>query len=308
MTIDVHEPTPEFTRYLEWQVTSALRRHDRFAEPVRAGYARYMAAAAVIVISILIGAGGVAAAGKIQDNQQKQRLVAQQQLEVNLAQMQLELARKALDDAKRRVDTGVAAPADGVAAERDLRAAQLNLERARLNVDEVSQSSRPVQDEVTSPLVNGRDFVAERLRLEATEAALAAELRQRQAQQAKTRHDVGLATELELLESQAALGRAADEMRAIQERMALRAKFLAGDISVENAIRQRQLLAARAELRAAESALAIAMKRLALVKDRTAVGLAGEMDLLKAQLEMLSRQQDVEALKARIQALERGGQ
>ena len=30
-----HEPTPEFARFLEWQVTTAVRRQTRFAEPPR---------------------------------------------------------------------------------------------------------------------------------------------------------------------------------------------------------------------------------------------------------------------------------
>ena len=38
MIDNIHEPTPEFERFLEWQVMTALRRQHRFSGPDRTGY------------------------------------------------------------------------------------------------------------------------------------------------------------------------------------------------------------------------------------------------------------------------------
>ena len=76
MNNSIHEPTPEFTRFLEWQVTSAVRRQTRFAEPPRRASVKYLGIAALVVVSILVGAGGVTAAGRIQANEQTRTLLA----------------------------------------------------------------------------------------------------------------------------------------------------------------------------------------------------------------------------------------
>jgi outer membrane protein TolC len=304
MTTNIHEPTPEFTRFLEWQVTSAVRRRQRFAEPARSGFVTYLGAAAVIAVSMLIGAGGVAAAGRIQVNQQKQLLLAQQQGDVQLAEMQIAVLQKTVDDAKRRAAVGVTGQETVTAAEEDLQTASLKLARVRLNVEEVAQSGQPVQDDVTSPLVAGRDFVTARLQLDQRSAQVVAEAADKRLKAARLRHEVGLLGDIELLQAQADLGRAAGEALTVQEKIALRARFLAGGMTPAEATRQRHLIAARNPLSVVQSEVNVAAKRYALLQTQVKVGAAAEVDVLKAQLDLLTKQQDLAQLQARIRALQ----
>lgn len=305
MTTKMHEPTPEFARYLEWQVVTEVRRQSRFAEPAKPAYGKYLGVAAMMIVSMLIGAGGVTAAGRMQVNQQKQRLLDQQQGEVQLAEMQLALAQKAADSAKRRVSLGISDSAESATSERDLRIASLSMERAKLNLQEVGLSAQPVQDDLTSPLVGGRDFVAERLRLDQQAAAISADVAQQKVNRSKRLVDVGVADNLELLQVQAELARVTSELQIAQDKIALRQRFQSGSITAAEVTRQRQLLSARSELAAAESALSVATKRYERVQSLVQKGLATEVEMLKAQLEMLSKRQDVVALQTRIQQLQR---
>lgn len=308
MTTPMHEPTPEFAQYLEWQVATTVRRHDRFAEPVRSdGYAKYLAAAAVIVVAMMIGAGGVAAAGRMQDNQQKQLLLTEQNTQIQLAQLQLSLAQKNLEDAQRRVNVGAAAPAIVTSAERDVRIAQIRLDRAKLDAVEVEMSSRPVHDEVTAPVVKGRDFVMERLALELKAAGIdlaAAELNNKNMH---TRYEVGLLSSVELAEADVLMARARSNVSSLQDQIALRSRFLSGGMTAAQAVQQKALLVARAELKLAESSLDLAEKRTELLKQKWAIGTIDERDVLTAQLDILAKRADIAALQARVRQLERGG-
>lgn len=308
MTTNIHEPTPEFARYLEWQVVTEVRRQNRFSEPAKPAYGKYLGVAAMMVVSMLIGAGGVTAAGRIQVNQQRQRLLDQQQGELQLAEMQLQIARKAADEAARRAAIGIVGQGDASLADRDLQVAQFMLQRAKLNLEEVSVSAKPVQDDLTAPAIGGRDFVAERLRLEQQAAAVGVNKVQDRLLRAKRLVDVGVADKSQLVEAEADLAQAVSEIRTAQDKIALRQKFLAGSITVAEVTRQRQLLTARNQLVALQSALNVATKRYERVQSLVQKGLATDVESLKAQLEMLSKRQDVTALEARIRELERGAE
>jgi len=299
-----HEPTPEFARFLEWQVTSALRRQDRFAQPAPSGSRRYLPLAAAAVLSLFVGAALGAAPHRIQDNRQRTQLLQLQQADLQVAEMQRSLAEQALQNVKRRADVGVAGQDEVEAAQRELQDATLKVRRVQVNVDEVQRSGRAVQDDLTSPLVGGHDFVVDRLTLEQQSAAMAAASAERRARAVRKRQEAGVATDLELLDAQAGVVRAYGDVKSAGDKIALRQQFLAGKLTAAAVTRERLLLAARTELAAASSDLAVMEKRYTLLQTQVKVGMANEVDMLKAQVEMLTRQQDVKRLQARIASLE----
>lgn len=121
------------------------------------------------------------------------------------------------------------------------------------------------------------------------------------------RFDVELAPQVDLLEAQSALVRLTSDMKALEEKIAHRQKFLAGRISAAGATRQCLLIAAQNELRSAQAALDLATKRYAQIQKQMPSGLASDVDGLKARLDVLSRQQDIERLRERLSILEKGG-
>jgi outer membrane protein TolC len=181
------------------------------------------------------------------------------------------------------------------------------LQRIRLNVEEVEASGQPVQDDVTSPRIGGRDFVSERLELDRRAAALEAEAASTLLRDVRRRQDVGLAGEVDVLQVEAEAARAVNVLQAVQETLALRGRFLEGGLTVEEATRQRMLLLARSELRSAEQALVVETTRHDRLESQFELGLVREVDLLEARLAMLSTRQDVTTLRNRIQMLESGG-
>jgi outer membrane protein TolC len=300
MTIPSHEPTPEFARFLEWQVTTAVRRQTRFAEPARPAYLKHLGIAALVVVSILIGAGGVTAASRIQTNEQTKFLLAQQAAEMRIAQLQADAAKAALDQVKRLSDVGASTAEDFAAAEHVLARATTELKRASLNAEEIRASGKPVQDDLAAPLVGRRDFVSERLQLDQQLSAVAVRASADKLKTVKKRFDVGLSGEVEVAEAQAVLTRAMAEEQETSSLADLRRQFIAGSLKAADVRNRRHVIAMTSQLTVAESELDLATKRYALMQKRAAVGTATEVELLKARIEMLSKQNDVAQLKARI--------
>jgi len=303
----IHEPTPEFERYLEWQVTAAVRRQNRFAHPSASGFRTRVRAMAVVVASISLGAGVVMASGRLQQDQQSQVLTVQQQGELQLAETQLTLAQKNLDDTKRLTELHLVPSDDMATAQRNVQTATITIQRIRLNIEEVRMSGHPVQDDVTAPLVNGRDFVLERLELDKSIAAAAATEAEKRLQAMQSRYDVGLVSQMAVSDARTALVRCTSDMKTIDEKIALRRRFISGGLSPTDATRQRLLIAAQNELRSAEAALELATQRFAEIDRLKQAAAAGELDALKAQIEVLSRRQDVQRLRERLTALQKGG-
>src|SRR5215831_18375492 len=118
--------------------------------------------------------------------------------------------------------------------------------------------------------------------------AAAADEAEKHLQTMQKRFDAGLTPQVEVLEAQSALVRHMSNIKAIEGKIELRRKFIAGTVSAGDATRQRLLLVAQNELRSAEAALDLAHQRLAEIGKQKQVGIASEVDAVKAQLEVLS--------------------
>lgn len=299
-----HQPTPEFEQFLEWQIASAMRRNDRFAAPAApTASRRYLVTAAIAVVSLLVGAGGVTASVRIGERQDKQTLVTQQETEIRLMEMQLAIAQKSLDEAKRRVSIGIAD--QGAAREADLARAEImtKFEKLKLNLDEVRLSGKPVRDDLTSPKIQDRDFVAERLELDLRQ--MSAHVADAEAQLAAMtrRRDVGLATATAAAEAEVQRAKAMADLRVLQAQLELRKQFAEGKLTAGEAQRQRVLTVTAAELEAARVRYTAAEARFNFVQRQSRVGLATEVELLKAQLQMLETKQEIAVLEAKLKTI-----
>ncbi len=304
MNTTTHKPTPEFERFLEWQVTTAVQRQARFAEPARPAYAKYFGVAALVVVSILVGAGGVTAAGRIQANEQMKLLLAQQASEVLVAQMQVDVAKKTAELLKSQAEVGVATLGAAADAALNLQRAELMLKRAALGTEEIGASGRAVQDDLSSPLVGKRDFVTERLLIDTQASGLLVRAAADKLKRVKTRFEVGVATEVELAAAQSEMTRAGWNARNLAVLSEMRRQFVLGKIKAADMKHQRILATTYSELGIAEADLEAAKARYVLLERKAAIGTSGEVDLLKARIEMLTKQQEIAQLKTRIKALE----
>lgn len=297
---DIHEPSLEFTRHLEWQTRTELRRAQRFqasAEgPSSAGaLARGMRIAALMLVSLLAGAGGVVAAERIEESRALEILLERNRVLTALAERRVESARASLEQREVMVKAGRAPSTASMEAK--LRLGEALRERDLLAIDrvELTEAGRAVDLRISAPLVGPRDLVSERMRVERGHLGEIAEVRGTLAEIAESGYRAGIVPSTAMEEAKHAVALVTAEIARIDDRLALRSDHVLG--RVEGAEAEQRDLIAEAESRG--EVLRLRVERLSaaleLVRRRVAVGdaptteedrIADELDTVQVELEL----------------------
>ena len=302
MTIDdrTHLPTPEFRDHLEEEVVRAFRHESRFAQNHRRRSLQWMRAAAVVLVSVAIGATAGLAPAQMRDSARRDSLLESAKAELQLAALRLQLARDNLADVKRKVDVGVLGPSSLMNAEMELRAMEARTRREQLDIEEIGATAQPPRNDLNAPLIDGRDFVKDRLQLE----ALAAQQRLTAAEAAQVdaerRAKVGAGTELSRLDAGNEVERARATLGLLAKRLELRQEFVDKGTPVEQLQRQLELAEARFEAYAAQQQLALARERLAFLEKQQRAGVVSELDVMKANVDVKELELALKNLSARL--------
>ena len=297
-----HEPTPEFRAHLEWQIATALRRESRLALPV--SHDRPHLRTALIVVVALF-AGGVAgvASGRVQDAKQRNQLSEYARAEEFLARVRLELAQAAYQEARRRFELGTVGRDSLMAAETEMQAMETALARIQLDMQEIQITSAVPRNDLEAPLVGKRDFVRERLGLEMTAAQRALTLAEQTLTQAQQRFDVGTSPPAAILQAQAELVAARARMQLLGATLGLRQRYLKGEIkrdALAPALRRVELTL---QIERTQQDIAFTSQRVDELRRMVAVGTAMELDLKRAEVDLLERQVEIERIQRELQLL-----
>ena len=112
----IHEPSPEFTRFLEWQTRTELRREARF-RPVRRRapiLARWTQMAALVLFSVVLGGGAVYAMERLEDSRAVEVLIERNRLETELAERALGFSAESFGNTVEAQEVGAASAAEVV--------------------------------------------------------------------------------------------------------------------------------------------------------------------------------------------------
>lgn len=292
MTTDLpmHEPTPDFRDHLEREVLRTFRREGRQLEQRRRLTTRRLRAAAVVIVSIAIGASAGMAPAQIRDGARRDSLLQSANAEAQLAMLRLQLARENVADVRRKLEVGALGPESLASAETELRAMEARTMRARFDIEEIAATARPPRDDLNAPLVNGRDFVKDRLQLE----AMAAQQRMTAAEaaqvEAERRARVGAGSELAVLEASGEVARARGALAVVAKRLELRREFLEHGTAVEELQRRLDETTLRADAMGAQRGLELARARLTTLERQRQAGAVGELEVMRAQVEVKERE------------------
>jgi multidrug resistance efflux pump len=229
-----HEPDPRFLEHLEWQLLSDRRRRASFGEPTEnLRKRRNIKMIGIVLCSVLTGAMATATTTHLQDVAQGRLYLAQAAVQLQLADSRLELSRKNLDYLKERTALGVVSPEESARAEADV--ARMEIERMRLALDyeEVEASHRQPRNELSAPLVDGRDFVTERLILDLKSREKTLMESEAEAKRMRRLAETGLVRSTELRSAKDAAEQVRFVIDDLQQKIQLRTSFLRGEISAE---------------------------------------------------------------------------
>lgn len=312
-----HEPTPEFRNGLEDTVLSAMRHHGNVEPtipppgtlPIDAGRAMLtvprhrLRTAALVAAALAIGALAGAAPAQVQDVQNRTQLLAAAEADEQLALIRLQLARAALDEAHSRFALGALGRESLAAAEAEVRTMESNVMRIRLDQEEIRATAAPPRREISAPLAGSRDFVTERLHLDLAAAQRQLVAAEQSAAEVERRYDVGATSRLAILDAQLDVARARGALQLLGIKADLRQQFLRDALSVADVERelQRQNLLVEADL--AQRVHSLAAARLANLRELNALGQAEQLEVMRAEVEVLERAHELQRIARRLNAL-----
>jgi len=285
---DIHEPTPEFVSRLEWQVRSTLSRRDRFSQPTRRPAQQIVKMAALVMVSIFLGAAGVVAADQVQDSRTRVMLLQQLDLEMRVTGVQLQFLRTRVAEMQELRDTGQADKDILGHALLAMRRAELRYARLQIDREEIELTGKEPQQTISAPLVGDRDFVTERHDLELAVAASERELAREQVEDARRLFAAGMIDDSFLHQQEFALANTLRQLTHMHEFQTLRTQFLVGEISAE--IAEQKAKIAEAESQLDHTGLERAREALARIGALYEQGAVQESAVAEVRLEVLERE------------------
>jgi hypothetical protein len=300
------EPDDRFVDRLEWQLASELRRRERLKPaPGRVAVPRSVVALSLAAGVLLIGVAATKAADLIKDSWRRKVEIARLETEVKIKTAFLGLKKDRAAQAENQFSLGLVGEDEVLVAKLRADRAGADLERSSLDLAEVRSSGLAPRDELYAPLVGGRDFVGERLEIEKNVIRTDLELRRARTERAlRQRVELGLVHRSALKELEASLAGQEAALEDIENRLALRRRFLAGEISAGDMEVRVRMSAAEKELKESRSAIESIRPRVDDLRVKAAAGLvtvdelkAGELGLSAAQAKADLALQEIEILK-----------
>jgi hypothetical protein len=259
------EPDGQFVDKLGWQLSSEFRRLERLRTSGKVIVPRRLVATSLMAGVLLSGVAAIKAADYFKDSWRKRIELARVTTEVELTKVRLASYREQAARTEDRFARGLIEAEQRTMMAFAVESAQRDLDRALLNQDEVESSGRPPRDELYAPIVGGRDFVSERLRNEIGSAEAYLDRVAKRWERIDDLVNAGLVHEAERGAIQAEIDSRKAAIEGLLERIELRKRFVAGEITArELEVGERKSVADKnlAEARARVGHMTKEMERL----------------------------------------------
>jgi len=235
--LDRHDPDKQFVQNLEWQIAGEVRRRNRAAVPLSPMWQL-----------AVFGAAAMGASYQIEESWRKELLTSSLEVRLNLALQRVEMSAEEYQRIEGQFDVGVIGEETLAMARLQLADAEAQAKTLELELEEIRITGRESVGEVSSPLVDGRDFVSERIRLQMEGAAQQLEVAASELQRMQQRYEVGVVDRIGLTDVEAAVRQYEGQLTSHQRRLEIRQTFLAGELTAVEA--ELRVLEAEAEERA----------------------------------------------------------
>lgn len=301
-----HQPAPEYLSHLEWQIRTSLRRKDRFALPMNRSDGARARMAFLVILAGFLGAGAVIATDEVQESRAQEVLLVRVQGQMRIAALQLEMARTNLDDMRRRYDQGLLGREQLMGAELPVRDAEAHLATLRLDEEEIRSSGGAPQNEISAPPVQGRDFVTERLLLQLASAQERLANVEERLDWMQDAVDAGVLAPAEVDQFRPPLVEMESEISRMHQRIALRQRFLSGEVSAREAEAELEMMETRVQLQRLEGTYERARRELQSVEEGVERGVVQDSQLQRVRFHLLQVEFEMETLRRTLSLLQGG--
>lgn len=300
-----NEPDGQFVDRLGWQLASEYRRLERMRTSGKVAVPRRLVATSLMAGVLLSGVAAIKAADYFKDSWRKKIEVARASTEVDLKKARLASFREQSARTEDLFSRGLIEGEQRMMMAFAVESAERDLDRALLNLDEVGSSGRPARDELYAPLVDNRDFVAERLRNEIGSVEAYLDMMAKRWERLDELIAAGLVHEAERGAIQAEIDSRKAAIEGLLERIELRKRFVAGEITArELEVRERKSVADKdlAEARARVGHMKKEMERLRGLEAR---GLASPIETSQLRYALESAEAELKLAALEVEVLDK---
>jgi multidrug resistance efflux pump len=301
-----HEPRPEFVSHLEWQLRTALQREDRFSEPTKPKLGGKMNMGALVLVSALMGAGGVVVTEEVQDAKAQEIRIAQAEGRMEMAALELEIIRAQADRVEELYSVGSVVQEAVLEGSLQMAEGEVRYMKLALDLEEIRLSGTDPNPDLSAPLVDGRDFVSERLTFDLKVAQEWLSLSEYRVGRYRELFGAGVVNQESLAQAELALEEAEIGLQSLGSQLDLRHRFLAGGISPSEAKREAEIQEASQGLQHLDGLLDASIIRLQAFEERVDAGLVHESELRQARLEVMRVEMEIELARMRLEQLRVG--
>ena len=306
---ELHEPTNDFVERLERQVSHEARRRNRLADsPRRPWWLSTKAVAASMLISMAIGGAVVAAAYEAQASGLRDQIAAPYAQRLDLAKRKHEVVAGELAAAERRFSVGMVTESEVLEAGLAVADARAQIQVIELQLAEVQITGKDYRDELSAPLVSGRDFVTQRLLALSTVPEQALAHARKLADHVQRRVEIGTSAPLDLDVVRTRITELTLTMNAFQRKLEIRRQFLAGKIDrIETELRVLEAEADQ-QVNTLQPKLSLAQQEATQLASRFEIGTVNQeavamakLRVLELELAMSKAKLDLTVVRRRIQ-------
>jgi hypothetical protein len=299
-----HEPDPQFIENLEWRLESEERRLHRLRTlSGRTQGWKVVKTIGVIVFSVFLGFFVSTTAAYIRDTSQRDLLLTKQEIRIYQHESYNQLLKARLKDSTMRVADGILPPIAKEEIALQIWHNDIALQSLKLDYEEIEASSRPPQNDLSSPLVGGRDFVTERLqlrRLEYEEAYRSLEgkmlSRQRDTDSGATNPTGIEDIRLHMYDHEM-------KMKELDEKLHLRNRFIEGELSAKQVDLLVMISEAETKLDELQTYAAHHRDRLKAIEREFQLGRVSNTDVLMAQFQLEAAETEEQVVQIELQLL-----
>jgi hypothetical protein len=299
---DRHEPSKEFVDRLEREIGGELRRRNRHARVLpwmpQSGSTAVLALTGIVLVSMAFGAAGVAAGYQVQTSQRRGDLISGLEQRAEVARQRFKLSTDAQTNTERRLSLGHGNQEDALEARAKAAEMEAQVKALESQIEEVRITGREPSNEISAPMVKGRDFVSERLEIEMAVPQAVLEFERLRLRDLERSVSLGAVSALELDEAKARVAEVDAGVEAFQKKLEIRQQFLVRKIDAATA--ELRILEAEAELneRALAPKIELARKESQSTAAKVRIGAASTMD--QAEAAMRLEELEMERAKANL--------
>lgn len=301
-----HTVNKEFAERLEWQLATEYRRQSKFKDIPSAGRKHpFLRAAAVVLCSMLAGAVILKAVEGLKDSWKRELEIARVQTSLEISKARLKMVTEIVAQMKKQHAEGTMDQLDWQNILAMGKRVQLELKRAKIDYKEVAITGRSPRNELFAPLVQGEDFVSQRLHLDKEWAEMEVTLIKIQLDRLKTLAKEKLIQSQEVTPVENKVQEQQNLADEIDRQLKLRAEFLKGRLSASQVEGKEKLSKARLRVKQAEAKFTLIVEAAGRMEVRVKDGLASSRELGPLQFELKAAEADLRLAKLELSVLQK---